>query len=148
MAKMNAYFERIELGHIDISEEEKMLKYDQYEILESSYKQILTEKAKLNEPTIIIRTIGEWIFSLERLKDGRWTRFGASDEVLIKVTLLQSQMCDRLLGLYKLLAQAVGNNSEIASMSKDIKKITELSIGLNEDLTAYIKMFGMGAFSS
>ena len=148
MSKMNVLFEKIELGQISISEEEKMLKYDQYEMLDSSYRQILTDKVKINEPVSIIKTIGEWVFALERLKNGRWTRFGASDDVLIKVTLLQSQMCDRLLGIYKLFAQAIGTNSDMKAMSKDVEKVTALSLELNEDLSAYIKMFGTGAFTS
>ena len=145
---MNILFEKIELGQISISEEEKMQKYDQYEILDSSYRQILTDRTKINEPVNIIETIGEWIFALERLKNGRWSRFGASDDVLIKVTLLQSKMCDRLLALYKLFAKAIGANSDIKAISRDVEKVTALSLELSEDLSAYIKMFGTTAFTN
>ena len=148
MSKMNILFEKIELGQISISEEEKMQKYDQYEILDSSYRQILMDRTKINEPVNIIKTIGEWIFALERLKNGRWSRFGASDDVLIKVTLLQSKMCDRLLALYKLFAKTIGANSDIKAISRDVEKVTELSLELSEDLSAYIKMFGTTAFTN
>lgn len=148
MSKMNTFFEKIELGQISVSEEEKMLKYDQYEMLDRNYREVLSDKVKVNEPVNIIKTISEWIFALERLKNGRWTRFGASDDVLIKVTLLQSQMCDRLLIIYKLFAKAIGANFNIKAMSRDIEKVTALSLELNEDLSAYIKMFGTEIFTN
>ena len=96
----------------------------------------------------LINTIGNWVFALERLKNGRWTRFGASEADLIKITLLQTKMSDRVLALYKALIQAIGTTKDIQSINKEIERLTELSKELNEDLSTYIKLYGVESFNN
>lgn len=144
--KLYSYLEQVELGKIQLSDDEKMLKYDQLETLQTSRESLLTEKAKIREPLDIISAVGNWIFALERLKNGRWTRFGAPEEELIKITLLQTKMCDRALKLYKCLVQAIGITKDIKVIDREIEKLSSLSKELNEDLSTYIKMYGVEAF--
>lgn len=144
--KLYSYLEQVELGKIQLSDDEKMLKYDQLEILQTSRESLLTEKAKIRESLDIISAVGSWIFALERLKNGRWTRFGAPEEELIKITLLQTKMCDRALKLYKGLVQAIGMTKDVKVIDREIEKLSSLSRELNEDLSTYIKMYGVEAF--
>ena len=144
--KLYSYLERVELGKVQLNDEDKQVRYDQLEALQSSRESLLADKSKIHEALDIINTIGNWIFALERLKNGRWTRFGAPESELIKITLLQTQMCDRTLQLYKSLIQAVGTTKDIKKIDKEIEKLSLLSKELNEDLSTYIKMYGVEAF--
>lgn len=145
--KLYSYLEQVELGEIPLNEDEKQLKYDQLEALQSSRDSLLAEKAKIREALDIINTIGNWIFALERLKNGRWTRFGAPESELIKITLLQTQMCDHALRLYKSLIQAVGTTKGVKRIDREIERLSALSQELNEDLGAYIKIYGVASFN-
>ena len=138
--------ERVELGKVQIHDNEKQVRYDQLEKLQSSREGLLADKSKIHEVLDVINTIGNWIFTLERLKNGRWTRFGAPESELIKITLLQTQMCDRTLQLYKSLIQAVGATKDIKKIDKEIEKLSLLSKEFNEDLSTYIKIYGVEAF--
>lgn len=144
--KLYSYLERVELGKVQLNDEDKQVKYDQLEALQSSRESLFADKSKIHEALDIISTVGNWIFALERLKNGRWTRFGAPESELIKITLLQTQMCDRTLQLYKSLIQAVGTTKDIKKIDKEIEKLSLLAKELNEDLSTYIKMYGVGAF--
>lgn len=144
--KLYSYLERVELGKVQLNDEDKQVRYDQLEALQASRESLLADKSKIHEALDIINTVGNWIFALERLKNGRWTRFGAPESELIKITLLQTQMCDRTLQLYKSLIQAVGTIKDIKKIEKEIEKLSLLSKELNEDLSTYIKMYGVEAF--
>lgn len=143
--KLDRYLEQVEYGKIQLSEDDKLEKYDQLYALQSSREAVLSDK-KIGEPLELISTVGSWIFALERLKNGRWTRFGASDADLIKVTLLQSQMSDCVLALYKELIRAIGLTKETKSIGKEIEQLSDLSKKLNEDLSEYIKLNGIESF--
>lgn len=144
--KLYSYLERVELGKLQLDDEDKQIKYDQLEALQSSRENLIADKSKIHEALDIINTVGNWIFALERLKNGRWTRFGAPESELIKITLLQTQMCDRTLQLYKSLIQALGTTKDVKKIDKEIEKLSLLSKELNEDLSTYIKMYGVEAF--
>lgn len=145
--KLYSYLERVELGKVQLNDDDKQVRYDQLETLQSSRESLLTEKIKINEALDIINTISNWVFALERLKNGRWMRFGAPKSELIRITLLQTQMCDRALQLYKILIQAVGTTKDTRKINKDIEKIMILSKELYEDLSTYIKKHGVEAFN-
>ncbi len=147
ISKLYSYLEQAELGKIRLDEDSKQLKYDQLEALQSSRESLLTDKTKIREPLEIINIIGNWVFALERLKNGRWTRFGAPESELIKITLLQTQMSDQALNLYKELIKAVGMINDVKKIDKEVKKLSLLSKDLNEDLSTYIKMYGVEAFN-
>lgn len=146
--KLYSYLEQVEYGKVQLSEDDKLQKYDQLEALQMSRETILSDKAKIREPLELISTVGSWIFALERLKNGRWTRFGASEAELIKITLLQTKMGDRVLTLYKELLYAIGTTKEVKSISKEIERLSDLSKELNEDLSTYIKLYGVESFSN
>lgn len=144
--KLYTYLERVELGKVQLNDEDKQVRYDQLESLQSSREILLTDKTKIHEALDIIKTISNWIYALERLKNGRWTRFGAPESELIKITLLQAQMCDQTSQIYRSLVKAVGATKDIKKNDKEIEKILMLSKELNEDLSSYIKMYGTEAF--
>ena len=149
-AKINelfSYLERVELGKVQLNDDDKQVRYAQLEALQSSRESLLADKPKIREVLDIINTIGNWIFALERLKNERWTKqFGAPESELIKITLLQAQMCDRTLQLYKSLIQTMGATKDVKKIDKEIEKLSLLSKKLNKDLSTYIKMYGVEAF--
>ena len=138
--KLYSYLEKVELGEIDDTAKDE--KYDQLETLQSIRENILKDKSKIQEIVNEISTIENWINNLERLKNGRWTRFGAPESELIKITLLQTQMADVLLSIYKTLIGALGEVKEVHIVDKKVDKISLLLKNLNEDLNDYIKIFG------
>ena len=144
--KLYSYLEQVELKKIQLDESEKQLKYDQLELLQKSRKSLLAEKAKIREPLDIITTIGNWIFALERLKNGRWARFDSPELELIKIALLQTKMCDCALKLYRNLIRAIGITSDVKTINREIEKISSLSKNLNEVLSTYIKIHGVETF--
>lgn len=147
IAKLYSLLKRVELGEAHISDEEKQTRYDQLESLQSSREKLLEDRTKILEILDVINTVWNWVFTLERLKNGRWTRFGAPESELIKITLLQAKMCDKALRIYKKLVKAVGAGKEIKKIDKNIEKLSVLSTELNEDLSVYIKRYGVETFN-
>lgn len=147
IAKLYSLLKRVELGEAHISDEEKQTRYDQLESLQSSREKLLEDRTKILEILDVISTVWNWVFTLERLKNGRWTRFAAPESELIKITLLQAKMCDKALRIYKKLVKAVGAGKEIKKIDKNIEKLSVLSTELNEDLSVYIKRYGVETFN-
>lgn len=141
--ELYSYLERVELGKISITNEEKDSKYDLLEDLQTSRNNLLREKAKINKAIEIISTIGKWVFALERLKNGRWTRFGAPESELIKVTLLQSKMCEETMALNELLRKALGEIKGIEKIDNDLEKLSSLYADLDADLNKYVELYGI-----
>lgn len=153
--KLYAHLEQVEKGKIQMDEETMQGKYDQLESLMSSRETLLADREKIREPLNIITTIGNWIYTLERLKNGRWTRFGAPESELIKITLLQTKMCDRAIQLYKSFINAVGTKKnvkivekEFTIVEKEMDKLLALSNALNEDLGNYIRIYGIDSIKA
>lgn len=144
--KLFSYLEQVELGKIRLDEDSKQVRYDQLETLQLSRNSLLADSVKIREALDIIYTLGNWLFTLERLKNGRWTRFGAPESELIKITLLQMKMSDRALQLYRCLIQAVGTTKDVRRIDNEVEKLSLLSKELNEDLSAYIKIYGVESF--
>lgn len=145
--ELYSYLERVELGKVQLNDDDKQVRYDQLEALQYSRESLLAEKLKIHEALDIINTISNWVFALERLKNGRWMRFGAPKTELIRIALLQTQMCDRVLQLYKILIQAIGTTKDTRKIDKEIEKLMILSKELYEDLSTYIKTYGVEAFN-
>ena len=141
--ELYSYLERVELGKIKITNEEKDSKYDLLEDLQASRNNLLREKAKINKAIEIIGTIGKWVFALERLKNGRWTRFGAPESELIKVTLLQSKMCEETMALNELLRKALGEIKGIEKIDNDLERLSALYADLDTDLNKYVELYGI-----
>lgn len=146
LKQLYSYLEQVEAGDVQLGDDDKLLKYEQLEMLQSSRESLLADKAKLQEPLEILDTVCNWVFALERLKNGRWVRFGAPKLELMKIALLQTQMCDRVLKLYKQLIRAVGVTRDIKGMDREVEKLTALSVKLSEDLGTYVKTYGVEIF--
>ncbi|MBE5838443.1 hypothetical protein [Butyrivibrio sp.] len=138
-----SYLERVELGRVKISDEEKNSKYDLLEDLQASRNNLLKEKEKIRKVIEIISTIGNWVFALERLKCGRWARFNAPESELIKITLLQIKMCDEVFPLNEMLRQALGTIKGIEKIDKDLEKLSLLYTDLDADLNKYVELYGV-----
>ena len=140
--KLNRMLEQIAQGGKAVSEEEKSELYDQWFLLQNSYEAAAKDREAIREPVSVLETLGDWIYTLERLKNGRWARFGAPDEAVFPITLLQSKLCDTVKSLYTLMAEALPSVTAVSGMKDDIRELTALSEQFNEDMRAYVARHG------
>lgn len=145
--QLSNYLEKVEMGIISISEEEKDGRYDQLEMLQSQYETIVSDRSKDREPIDLISSIMSWVYTLERLKKGRWRRFDAPEKELVKTTLLQSKLAETALELYRNATSVVGMTKTFKSMENDINELSQLEIELNATLSSYIEEHGAAALS-
>lgn len=146
MNKLYAHLGQVYLNKIDITDEKLRNEFVQFEKLKTIYESRSKDKKMQREPFRIIETVGNWIFTLERLKQGRWKRFGATKSELIKIIYLQSLMCNSMLELYGKVIQVVEIPNGIELVNYDIKKLDKLSREVNEDLNVYVKTYGTDIF--
>ena len=145
--QLSNYLEKVEMGIISISEEEKDGRYDQLEMLQSQYETIVSDRSKDREPIDLISSIMSWVYTLERLKKGRWRCFDAPEKELVKTTLLQSKLAETALELYRNATSVVGMTKTFKSMENDINELSQLEIELNATLSSYIEEHGAAALS-
>ena len=144
---LSRQFKQIESGERAVTEQEKEEKYDQWFALQTSYKDAISDKAKIREPISIINTLGEWVFALERMKNGRWLRFNAPEKEIEQITLLQTSICDKAIPLYKLLVEAIPSAKETTDISEDMQSLMSLSEELREDVLTFVNRYGKDALS-
>lgn len=141
--QLYSFLTRVELGQVKISEEEILAKQEEIENLQAIQDDLLHDKAKINNSVDVVNTIIKWVFALERLKNGRWTRFGAPELNLVKISILQSNMCKKATELRELLVEAVGEVKELERQEKDFDKLSSLYSNLDEDIEKYIRLYGV-----
>lgn len=144
--RLYATLEQAELGNIQLAEEDKALKYDQLEALQTEMSDIRADRRKSGEPLEIINTVRNWAFALERLKNGRWARFGAPEAEWMKITLLQTQLCDYGLKLYRMLSSFPETRENIREFEQEMENLTSFSTGLNGALHTYVRQHGTEIF--
>lgn len=137
--KLYSYLEKVELGEIDDTAKDE--KYDQLETLQSIRKTFLRTRAKYRRllMKLVPLKIGLIISNVLKMEGGLGL---VHESELIKITLLQTQMADVLLSIYKTLIGALGEVKEVHIVDKKVDKISLLLKNLNEDLNDYIKIFG------
>lgn len=145
--QLSKYLEKVELGVIAISEDEKDDRYDQLEVLQSQYESLASDRSKDREPAELISSIMGWVYTLERLKKGRWQRFDAPKKELVKTTLLQSKLAETALELFRVATAVVGITKMFKSMETDINELKLLEKEFNAVLSSYIEKYGAAALN-
>jgi len=145
--QLSKYLEKVELGVIAISEDEKDGRYDQLEMLQSQYEAFVSDRSKDREPVELISSIMGWVYTLERLKKGRWQRFDAPEKELVKTTLLQSKLAETVLELFRTATAVVGMTKSFKSMEADINELSQLEKEFNATLSSYIEKYGAAALN-
>ena len=145
--QLSKYLEKVELGVIAISEDEKDGRYDQLEMLQSQNEALVSDRSKDREPVELISSIMGWVYTLERLKKGRWQRFDAPEKELVKTTLLQSKLAETVLELFRTATAVVGMTKMFKSMEADIIELSQLEKELNATLSSYIEKYGAAALN-
>lgn len=143
--EMDKYFESIELGVIKVPEDKQVELYNQQAMLDRQYKEIVADKDKERAIIELISSINGWIYALERLKKGRWKRFGAPEKDLAKTMLLQSKFAQTSLSLYQNVTAAVGMSKALKSMESDMNDLSLLDKEFNTELQSFIKKYGASA---
>lgn len=146
--QLSKYLEKVELGVISISEDEKDGRYDQLEMLQSQYEALVSDRSKYREPLELISSIMGWVYTLERLKKGRWQRFDAPEKELVKTTLLQSKLAETALELFRTATAVVGMTKMFKSMEADINELSQLEKDFNATLSSYIEKYGAAALNN
>ena len=67
----DAYFMNIERGKISISPEKKAERYDQFLEVTQYLLTLLSRKEMIEKPFVLMKDYMRWVFSLERLINGR-----------------------------------------------------------------------------
>ena len=145
--QLSKYLEKVELGIVAISEDEKDGRYDQLEMLQSQYEALVSDRSKDREPVELISSIMGWVYTLERLKKGRWQRFDAPEKKLVKTTLLQSKLAETVLELFRTATAVVGMTKMFKSMEADIIELSQLDKEFNATLSSYIEKYGAAALN-
>ena len=122
----DAYFMNIERGKISISPEKKAERYDQFLEVTQYLLTLLSRKEMIEKPFVLMKDYMRWVFSLERLINGRWTRFQATEKDIAKISVLEFNMIDKCLKLYHAVKTC-------AEASKEVKKVLASRIQEIED---------------
>lgn len=128
------YFMDIERGKISISPQKKADKYDQFLEVTQYLLTLLSRREMIEKPFDLMKDLLRWTFSLERLVNGRWTRFQATEKDIAKISVLEFNMIDKCLKLY----QAVKSCSEA---SKEVKKVLNSRIEeIKDDISDVVEI--------
>ncbi len=142
MNQLNENFRKIALGKAVISDEQTDMLYDRYSTLERANRERLNNEDKESEAVRLIDTIIGWVYSLERLKNGRWKRFDVPEKNLVQTVLLQSELAETALKLYKIVTQAAESSKAFKSMKSEIDKLNELNNEFLLTINSYINIHG------
>ena len=136
------FYIKVEMGDIKISEDEKIEKYNSENQLRMQYEEMVANRDKDQAVVEAIGTILGWIHALERLKRGRWKRFGAPEKELVKTAILQSKLSEIALTLFETATQAVGASKTLKSIESDMDELVQLDKEFNATLSSYIEKYG------
>ena len=131
--------QRAELGEIQLNEDLKRKKYDQLELLQSNQEALLSNQAREKEIIRLMETLWNWISTLERLKNGRWKRFGAPEEKEIRITFIQAEMCGKVISLYRDSVFALGVTERIKNAGGIVRSVQSTLSDLDNQMGLYMK---------
>ena len=143
--ELNKFFVAIELGKVMVSEDRQVELYDKQEVLKLQYEESMVDTSKDRETVELISSIMGWVYTLERLKNGRWQCFDAPEKELVQTTLLQSKLAETALELFRVATAVVGMTKMFKSMEVDINELSQLEKEFNATLSSYIKKYGAAA---
>ena len=145
--RLTAYLNRVELGEIVLSQEDKDLKHDQLYQITVSQEALAGDRTRDRETAGLVEKAAGWVFALERLKLGRWTRFGAPEKERMRTALLQIQIADTALTLYRQAVKAVGARGALRALEQDVAELEKLAGRLRAALGEYIAEQGEDALN-
>ena len=139
------YLAGIETGERTVSEQDRKEKYAEFVKLTESREAEIHNIAKQRGVTEDIVKLYTWASTIERIKNGRWTRFGITEAQYAAISLLQHEMCEYGIQMYKLLTDTVGNTAAVRKIEKETELLTELYMKLTKDINGFIKAFSKNA---
>lgn len=142
---LSDYLLRVERGEVIISDEEKADRNKQLFDLQKWYSLVEGGRSKDDKTVELISNIVEWNHAIERLRKGRWQRFDAPETERAQIALLQSQLAETALTVYKDAIQATGTSKVFQDMEPDMKELSRLGQEYNHSIVAYIKENGYAA---
>ena len=134
IAKLDYKLLRIYEGSEPASQETEDEYNDLRFSLQTQYDSAISDKKKIRAFTSLIIQTGEWIYTLERLKQGRWKRFDAPDKELRHISALQLFIADFTFETYRLFESFYDIS---ASNKKLVDSIDDLT-GLCRDIEQYV----------
>ena len=144
LAEDDRLFVKLEMEPDAVTPEQKALLYDQNNTIRNAYHLHINDSEKNRAACDVLRESCQNVFALERLKNGRWTRFGADEIDLCRITALQTVMAENALRLFRLMEAAAGQDSAriLGPQEADCADLAALYADLSQDLAAYVQQFG------
>ncbi|MCD7822957.1 MAG: hypothetical protein LUG86_02895 [Oscillospiraceae bacterium] len=118
------YCEKIERGIRVVPDAEKEKLYDDYYECQVKLEE-LSEVAdtKKSEAIGLMTTAKDWVYTLERLKTGRWKRFDIPEEDLVGIDALQTQIVDFAAELCLSVTKVTEESGALKSVKTEIEKL-------------------------
>lgn len=142
---LTKYFESIELGMIVVPEDKQMEQYDRQDVMRRQLEILIADRSKEQKTVELISSVIGWTYTLERLKERRWKRFGAPEKHLLRAALLQAEFAETALRLYRNATAAVGLSKELKRLESSINNLILLEKQLNAALSSYVNKHGASA---
>ncbi len=141
------YLERIELKQIIVSEERKQKLWDEFNVLCEQEDKVMQSTDYLREPIRLISSYIGWLQSIERLKNGRWSRAGIEEADIVRTDLLESNIIESMSALYKDYTSVFGVNKELKQYEADILTFFDLNPKLNSLVYEFVRVNGKEALN-
>lgn len=136
---------RIEKGEIEVSESKKTSLYETYEKLETLRIEERNHTDKVRCAADHIETLFELTDTLERLKNGRWSRFGITDADYAAISILQMDIAGLGTTLYKFLLNGLGETKESRKLEKEFNYTSDLFVDLCKQVEQFKSIYGVEA---
>ena len=132
--------EKDDRGLIHLTDEKRKENYRLVEDLLDKQRSALAKTKPMEDAIGIYESFEKWVYALERLKNGRWTRFPAPEDRLVRATYLQERMCERAIALYSAMKRSYGHKKEVKALEKRNRELAELFGMIKQDLSAHRDM--------
>lgn len=144
LAEDDRLFVKLEMEPDAVTPEQKALLYDQNNMIRNAYRLHINDSEKNQAARSILQESCQNVFALKRLKNDRWTRFGADEIDLCRITVLQAVMAENALRLFRLMETAAGQDSAriLGPQEADCADLAALYTKLSQELAAYVQQFG------
>lgn len=132
IARLDAHLSQIYNGRLTVSQEEVDRQNDDRFRLQAQYDTAIGNKTKIKTVIGLIMQAGDWVYSLDRLKSGRWKRFKAPEKALRQISALQLYVADFVFELYRLIEPFYDMAQANPRLAASMNELSELCISLEQ----------------
>ena len=104
-----------------------------------------SDLTKLNFVIKVIENCSEWVYTLDRLKNGRWRRSNSPEVLLKKSLIIQLSICETALRLCNKLL-SIQANTDLSIVQDEAFHLSNMQNAISSELEEYIKVHGKQVF--